>query len=83
MPFLDRGTKTYNLFTQKYHCVKNTNYLCKTMQLKKLNLTRKHYLAEKTSLLRRLQAQTLHDATTPIGQINLFSKIALSVEPMI
>ena len=32
----------------------------------------------KTSLLRRLQAQTLHNATPPLGQIHLFSKIALN-----
>ena len=36
----------------------------------------------KTSLLRRLQAQTLPDATPPIGKINPSSKIAVTFEPM-
>ena len=35
-----------------------------------------------TSLLRRLQAQTLPDATPPIGSINQFSKIAVTFEPI-
>ena len=36
----------------------------------------------KTSLLRRLQAQTLPDATPPIGKIHTFSKMAVTFEPM-
>ena len=36
----------------------------------------------KTSLLRRLQAQTLPDATPPIGQIHPFSKMAVTSEPL-
>ena len=36
---------------------------------------------ELTSLLRRLQAQTLPNATQPIGKINPFSKIAVTLEP--
>ena len=35
-----------------------------------------------TSLLRRLQAQTLPDAAPPIGKIHPFSKMAASCEPM-
>ena len=35
----------------------------------------------KTSLLRRLQPQTLSDATPPIGQINRFSKMDVTFEP--
>ena len=35
-----------------------------------------------TSLLRRLQAQTLPDATPPIDKILPFSKIALIFEPV-
>ena len=41
-----------------------------------------HDLFEKTSLLRRLQAQILPDATPPIGQINAFSKMAVTFEPL-
>ena len=37
----------------------------------------------KTSLLRRLQAQSLSDATPPIGIINQFRKIAVTFEPSI
>ena len=36
----------------------------------------------KTSLLRRLQAQTLPDATPPIGKIHPFSKMAITFEPL-
>ena len=36
----------------------------------------------KTSLLRRLQAQTLPDATPPIGKIYPFTKMALTFEPV-
>ena len=36
----------------------------------------------KTSLLRRLQVQTLPDATPPIGQIHPFSKMAVPFEPL-
>ena len=35
-----------------------------------------------TSLLRRLQAHTLPDATPPIGKIHPFSKMALTLEPL-
>ena len=35
----------------------------------------------KTSLLRRLQAQTLPDAAPPTGKIHPFSKIAVTLEP--
>ena len=38
--------------------------------------------AKKTSLLRRLQAQTLPDATPPAGKIHPFSKIAVTFEPI-
>jgi len=34
-----------------------------------------------TSLLRRLQAQTLPDATPPIGKIYPFIKMAVTFEP--
>ena len=36
-----------------------------------------------TSLLPWLQAQTLPDATPPIGQINPFNKMAITSEPLI
>ena len=37
---------------------------------------------EETSLLRRLQTQTLPDATPPLGKIPPFSKIAVTFEPV-
>ena len=37
---------------------------------------------ESPSLLRRLQAQTLPDATPPIGKIYPFSKMAVTFEPV-
>ena len=37
----------------------------------------------KTSLLRRLQAQTLPNATPPIGKILPFSKIAITFDPIV
>ena len=36
----------------------------------------------KTSLLRRLQAQTLPDATPPLGKIPQFTKIAVTFDLM-
>ena len=38
--------------------------------------------SNKTSLLRRLQAQTLPDATPPIDKIHPFSKMAVTFEPI-
>ena len=35
-----------------------------------------------TSLLRRLQAQTLPDEAPPIGNIHPFSKMAINLEPL-
>ena len=47
------------------------------------NTEDKHILQHlKTSLLRRLQAQTLPDATPPLGKILLFTKITVTFEPM-
>ena len=40
------------------------------------------FLPRKTSLLRRLQAQTLPDAALPIGKVHQFSKIAVTLEPV-
>ena len=37
---------------------------------------------EKTSLLRRLQAQTLPDEAPPVGKTQPFSKIAVTFEPI-
>ena len=39
-------------------------------------------VSSRTSLLRRLQAQTLPHATPPIGKIHPFSKIAIAFEPV-
>jgi hypothetical protein len=39
-------------------------------------------IALKTSLLRRLQAQTLPDEAPPIGKIHSFSKMAVTFKPM-
>ena len=53
-------------------------------QLKKyrLALAWEKCLPNETSLLRRLQAQTLPDATRPIGKIHPFRKIAITFEPL-
>ena len=37
---------------------------------------------KKTSLLRRLQAQTLPDEAPPMGKIHPFSKMAVTFEPL-
>ena len=37
---------------------------------------------KETSLLRRLQAQTLPDAASPIGKVRPFRKIAVTLEPV-
>ena len=37
---------------------------------------------KKTSLLRRLQAQTLSDEAPPIGKIHTFRKITITFEPV-
>ena len=47
-----------------------------------LNSDVQYYTALKTSLLRRLQEQTLPDATPPIGKINPFSKKVVTFEPL-
>ena len=39
-------------------------------------------LVKKTSLLRRLQAQTLADEAPPMDKIHQFSKIAVTFEPV-
>jgi hypothetical protein len=39
-------------------------------------------MSNKTSLLRRLQAQTLPDEAQPVGKIHPFRKIALTFEPI-
>ena len=36
----------------------------------------------KTSLLRRLQTQTLSDEAPPVGKIHPFSKMAVTFEPL-
>jgi hypothetical protein len=47
------------------------------------SLERCQAVALKTSLLRRLQAQTLPNEAPPIGKIHPFSKMAVTFEPMI
>ena len=42
----------------------------------------RHNERSKTSLLRRLQAQTLPDEAPPMGKIHPFSKIAVTFEPV-
>ena len=39
-------------------------------------------IAQKTSLLLRLQAHTLSNTSPPIGKIHLFREIAVSLEPV-
>ena len=61
----------FNKAIQKYQTI--TKYSIK-IQIKGACL--------KTSLLRRLQAQTLPDAASPIGKVHPFSKIAVTLEPV-
>ena len=49
---------------------------------KKKNVGKEQIKFFETSLLRTLQAQTLPDATPPLGKIPLFTKIAVTFEPM-
>ena len=43
----------------------------------------KYYcICPKTSLLRRLQTQTLPDEAPPIGKIHRFSKMTVTFEPL-
>ena len=44
--------------------------------------SKQYNMQKKISLLRRLQAQTLPDATPPVGKINAFSKMAITFEPL-
>ena len=77
---------TESAFVIKYytvHCNEIHSVNCNKMQYSELQQNTiqditKHYNT-KTSLL---QAQTLTNATPPIGKINPFSKIALTFEPM-
>jgi hypothetical protein len=52
----------------------------------KLHIIFRHFQGyddNKTSLLHSLQAQTLLDATPPVGQIHPFCKMAETVEPLV
>ena len=49
---------------------------------RKVALIFKSEKKKKTSLLRRLQAQTLPDATPPIGKNPSFSNMAVTFEPV-
>ena len=52
------------------------------LNLKINNLSINSSNNNKTSLLRKLQAQTLPNATPPIGQIQPLSKMAVTFEPL-
>ena len=46
------------------------------------SLGKQHLHLFETSLLRRLQAQTLPNATQPVGKIHPFNKIAVNFDPI-
>ena len=50
--------------------------------LKKTIFSKTKLCLVKTSPLRRLHAQTLPDATPPLGKIEPFTKITVTFEPM-
>ena len=50
--------------------------------IKKQTQQNKEAIRRKTSLLRRLQEQTLPDEAPPMGKIHPFSKIAVTFEPV-
>ena len=67
----DSGRETWIFKTTRTNMPKNYSY--------PLGL---NMILNETSLLRRLQAQTLSDATPPRGQIHPFSKMAITFEPV-
>ena len=72
-----------NLTVVISHIYKGTILLpSKIKYLPKLNFFPPDMTTE-TSLPRRLQAQTLPDATQPIGKIHPFNKMALTFEPLL
>ena len=56
--------------------------IAKLKVMKKMGLLVVLLRVSQTSLLRRLQAQTLPDATPPLGKNPPFSKIAVTFEPI-
>ena len=87
------GSKNCNHYTMMY-CVatfiKRTGNICSSTKTNSLNSLKYRYfiklnlyikvLNTKTSLLRRLQAQALPNAASPIGKVNPFSQIAVTLE---
>ena len=59
------------------------NLPCKSQIKNQFHYWLKTYGNAQTSLLRRLQTQTLPNATQPIGKIHPFSKIAVIFEPAV
>ena len=57
-------------------------YTHKKVQLLVTKCHQEKSLTTKTSLLRRLQTQTLADASPPIGKIYPFTKMAVPFEPV-
>ena len=54
----------------------------KGLRVRDCNLISYKGLHNLTSLLRRLKAQTLPDATPPIGKMYPFTKMAVTFEPL-
>ena len=72
-------------FEKKYNFFQPKKPICFSI-LGLRNLTRalqSSPILRKTSMLRRLQAETLPDEAPPIGKINPFSKRAITFEPLI
>ena len=73
-----RANKT--IFTGKQHRAKGINKKAGGLFIEgPINTIR---IIIYTSLLRRLHAQTLPDATPPIGKIHHFSKMVVTFEPL-
>ena len=59
--------------------IKNSKIVSHEVQPGNLNI----YISRETSLLHGLQAQSIPEANSPIGKIHPFSKIAVTLEPVI
>ena len=59
-----------------------TNGVFQTLNLNFFFQMRSFHRSERTSLLHRLKTQTLPNGIPPIGKLHPFSKIAVTVEPM-
>ena len=86
LSFLTSGALLQN-FIAKYYAFFGVNLFslkfgwCKENDI--FHVCQQMHTPLKTSLLRKLQTQTLPDATSPIGKIHPFSKIIVTLDPLV